>query len=285
MKKAIPSAQLSGIYANKPGYHNCRAQLPSSDYSVQKSYDKKGDAWAAGALDITLQPADMKKLTQRLIDETKARGDTGKLRGAREFFGTVNGSAVTGMDVPGRYWITSDPSHLWHIHISGKREYANDSAAWADIASVLLGTSTPPPTPTEDDMPRQIYLTNKKGQTTTLAKAGTWYCVKWDADLGNTGGSGMSLFDSTTLFSTSVWLSITKLGLDENLYWRIQTLDRNNKELAKFPIGELRGTTGGTALAFGQVGSVSKKTNLRVLVASTQDNVVIENAWWRTLCW
>lgn len=138
---AIPSAQLSGIYANKAGYHNCRNQLPSSDYSVQQPYDQKGDGWAAAALDVTLSDADMRKLTQRLIDETKANGDTGRLRGAREFFGTV-GNGVTGMDVPGRYWVTSDPSHEWHIHISGKRQYANDRAAWQDIAAVLLGGDT-----------------------------------------------------------------------------------------------------------------------------------------------
>jgi hypothetical protein len=286
IKAAVPSAQLGGIYANKPGYHNCRNQLPSSDYSVQKSYDQKGDGWAAGALDITLQPNEMKKFTQRLIDETKARGDTGKLKCLREFFGTVNGTTVTGMDVPGQYWVSSDDSHLWHIHCSGKREYANDKAAWNNVADVILGTSTPPK---DDDMPKQIYLYTKSGQTTKMGKAGTWVTVGWDADLANTGGSSLSLPKGAAFFSMSAWLYLGNLPNDYNMYWRIQTLDggANNVELAKFPIGEIRGTTGDSDIQFSQVGSVStgKQTNLRILVASTKDDTVVKQAWWRCLYW
>ena len=37
LKAAYPHAQLElgGIYANKPGYHNKRDNLPPHDYSVQ----------------------------------------------------------------------------------------------------------------------------------------------------------------------------------------------------------------------------------------------------------
>jgi hypothetical protein len=158
VKAAIPSAQLGGIYADKPGYHNCRNQLPSSDYSVQKPYDQQGDGWAAAALDITLSDADMKRCTQRLIDETTAHGDTGALRALREFFGTTDGNTVTGMDVPGRYFVTSDPSHLWHIHASGKRSHTNDAAAWDDVAAVLLGGEAD--MPLNDDDARVVWNHN-----------------------------------------------------------------------------------------------------------------------------
>ena len=152
VKAAIGSScQLGGIYANKYGYHNCRAQLPTSDYSVQKSYDKEGDSWAASALDITPGSQSwQKKMTQRLIDAVQAgEGNGGALRGVRSFFGTLDGHTVTGMDVPGNYWVSSDDSHLWHVHISGKRSHANDAAAWADVAAVLTGgsSSKPPTTP------------------------------------------------------------------------------------------------------------------------------------------
>jgi hypothetical protein len=276
---------LSGIYANKPGYHNCRNQLPSSDYSVQKSYDQKGDGWAAGALDITLSDADMKKFTQRLIDETKKNGDKGKLKALREFFGTTNGYDVTGMDVPGQYFISSDDSHLWHVHCSSKREYANDKAAWQDVASVILGTSTPPE---DDDMPKQIYLYSKSGQTTKLGKSGTWVAVNWDADLASTGGVSLCLPKGATLFSMTAWLYFGNLPPDYNMYWRVQTLDAaTSEEFAKFPIGEIRGTTGDTDLCFSQIGSVNggKQTNLRILVASTQTDSVVKQAWWRCLYW
>ena len=156
------SAKLGGIYANKPGYHNCRSQCSSSDYSVQKDYDKKGNSSASGALDLTLGDADMKKMTQRLIDACKAGGNSGKLRALREFFGTTNGYDVTGMDVPGCYWVSSDDSHLWHIHMSSKRQYADDHAAWQDVAAVLLGTSggstTPPPTSSGGGKPWPSYM-------------------------------------------------------------------------------------------------------------------------------
>jgi hypothetical protein len=285
VKAAIPSAQLSGIYANKPGYHNCRNQLPSSDYSVQKSYDQKGDGWAAGALDITLNDGDMKKLTQRLIDETKKNGDKGKLHGVREFFGCTNGYDVTGMDVPGQYWVTSDPSHVWHIHVSGKREDANNKAAWQDVADVLLGTSTP--TPEDDDMPKQLYLYNKSGQKTILKTHGTYYCINWDADLANTGGYGLTLPKGASLFSMSAWLNASGGSADSSLYWRIETLTADdNKHSAYFPVGEIRATTGGTSYQFSMVGSVpSAQMNLRILCASTADNIEITSAWWRTLVW
>ncbi len=279
------SCQLGGIYANKPGYHNCRAQLPSDDYSVQKSYDKKGDAWAAGALDITPgSDSWMKKMTQNMINETKANADTKLLRGVREFFGSTDGYTVTGMDVPGQYWVTSDPSHLWHEHVSGKREDANDEAAWQDVAKVLTGQKAE-----DDDMPKQIYLYSKSGQVTTLKTAGTWYTVGWDADLPSTGGSSLSLPKGASLFSMAAWLYFDSLPNDYNMYWRIQVLDggANNKELAKFPVAEIRGTTGATDVEFAMVGSVStsKQNNLRILVSSTKDNVKITNSWWRCLYW
>ncbi len=285
VKAAMPQAQLSGIHVDKPGYHGSRNENDPGDYSVQQPYDKKGDPDAGAALDITLHdPADMKRLTQRLIDETKANGDNGGLYGTREFFGCINGVDVTGMDVPGQYMVTSDPSHVWHIHVSGKRQYVNDHAAWQAVADVLLGTTS---AGKDDDMPKQMYLYSKSGQTTKLATSGKWYCVGWDADLANTGGSGLSLPPKTAFFSLSAWLYCSGLSKDDNLYWRVQTLDRNNKELAKFPVGEIRGTSGDSDLQFAQVGSVStsKDTNLRILVAATANNVVIKQAWWRTLYW
>ncbi len=139
--------------------------------------------------------------------------------------------------------------------------------------------------PSGDRPGGQLYLYTKSGQVTKLAKAGTWYTVGWDADLANTGGSSLVLPDSATIFEMSAWLYTSGLTPDDNLYWRVQTLDRNGKELAKYPVAEVRGTTGDSDLAFKQVGSVNKKTNLRILASSTRDNVSITSAWWRCLYW
>ena len=143
--EAYPTAQMGGIYANKPGYHNKRDQLPGSDYSVQHDDDRAGSGQWAAALDITLNPADMRHLTQRLIDLTLARDP--RIQVCREFFGTVDGVTVTGMDVREVRWITSDPSHIWHDHISVFRRWAGDIAAMNALGDAILGTTG------GDDMP------------------------------------------------------------------------------------------------------------------------------------
>ena len=151
--EGYPNAQLGGIYANKPGYHNTRNNLPGSDYSVQRADDQLGDGgWAAG-LDITMHdPADMARLTQRLIDLTHARD--GRVQVLREFLGTVDGHTVVGMDVRDVRLITSDPSHLWHEHLSMYRRYAGDHAAMDALADAILGDTQD--TTEDDDEPITI---------------------------------------------------------------------------------------------------------------------------------
>ena len=139
--EAYPTAQLGGIYANKPGYHNRRDNLPGSDYSVQRPDDQAGNGqWAAG-LDVTLHnPADMVRLTQRLIDLTLARD--ARIQVVREFFGTTDGRTVVGLDVRDVRWITSDPSHLWHEHYSIYRRWAGAHAAMDALADAILDVPT-----------------------------------------------------------------------------------------------------------------------------------------------
>ena len=145
IKQAIPSARLGGIYARKPGYHNSRNGVGAGDYSRQRSDDRNGgDPNGASALDITLSDAQMKICTQRLI--TAVRNKDPRVRAVREFFGTVNGRTVTGLDAQG-YWVTSDASHLWHIHVSGYRRWNNSHAEWQKIASVITGQGSAPPPP------------------------------------------------------------------------------------------------------------------------------------------
>jgi hypothetical protein len=146
---AIPSAQFGGTYGNKPGYHNCRANLPPSDYSVQRPDDKKGDPQVGAGLDLTFpNNADERRLTQNLIDATL--GDDDRVWCLREFFGTVDGQNVTGLDVRDKRWVTSDDSHLWHIHLSWYRKEALNMAKAEDVARVMLGQSGSDDMPTDD---------------------------------------------------------------------------------------------------------------------------------------
>lgn len=136
---------LSGIVgdsAHKRGYHRGRNYVYSTDYSVQLTEDKKGDGEAACGIDMSFTEAKMRLYTGRL----KAAADKNdpRLRYVREFYGTLNGTTVYGRTHKGSTdstWesSTSDSSHLWHIHISILRQYANIRAVMQGILDVLMG--------------------------------------------------------------------------------------------------------------------------------------------------
>ena len=195
----IASAEYSGIVGNGEhtyGYHRSRNRLiavgQSGDYSIQAAQDKKGDGNAASALDIKMSTADMIKVSRRLIQAGLAKDP--RLKALREFFGTVDGRTVTGYSpYRGRYVTSSDKSHLWHVHLSIHREWANDRAELQNIAAVIVGApgsvsavaptkpATPiaviPATPDERDfldMAEHRY-TRKKAQS---VKPGGWHNLR-----------------------------------------------------------------------------------------------------------
>lgn len=156
--------QLSGIVgdaAHDGGYHVSRNENNSGNYSVTLPLDKLGDGNAASAVDWSLNDSMMKTVTQRLIDAAE-HPDDNRLDGLREFYGTTNGRDVVGRSHNnyGEAWsfVSSDDSHLWHIHLSFFRKHSNDTAAGENILSVVSGESwnaykarkangTPPVTP------------------------------------------------------------------------------------------------------------------------------------------
>lgn len=139
-KKKEPTVRLGGTYANKPGYHNTRAHNPSWDYSEQLAADKLGSSNLCAAIDLTMPAAQMKKYSARLLASGKNMKDP---RGnyLREFYGTTNGYSVTGWDFQKLRTVSSDKSHLWHIHISILRKYAADPKAMDALYSILVGES------------------------------------------------------------------------------------------------------------------------------------------------
>lgn len=139
--KVIPTAELSGIVGDPShtyGYHRCRNVLPSSDYSVQTAPDKEGNGDAASALDMKYSAKWMKIITKRLMDSAKDQNDL-RLNYMREFFGTLNGSTVSGWDTYYGKPATSDDSHLWHVHLSILRKYCDSKKHMAQILSVIKG--------------------------------------------------------------------------------------------------------------------------------------------------
>jgi len=147
--KMVPTAEISGIVGDRAhtyGYHRARNVLPSDDYSRQLAADRRGAGDVASALDMKYSAKWMKIVTQRLIDSAEDPDDP-RMEGVREFYGTVNGTTVAGRSHDGDYaWIhaSSDDSHLWHVHISVLREYANNRDKMVDLLSVIKG---------DDDMP------------------------------------------------------------------------------------------------------------------------------------
>lgn len=136
---------LSGIVgdsAHTRGYHRGRAYVPSTDYSVQLTEDKKGDSYSACAIDMSFSADKMKLYTGRL--KAAAERNDPRVKCVREFYGTLNGTDVFGRihegsgDGTWRY-STSDKSHLWHVHMSILREYSNNRTVMQGILDVLMG--------------------------------------------------------------------------------------------------------------------------------------------------
>jgi peptidoglycan hydrolase-like protein with peptidoglycan-binding domain len=152
--KVEPTVVLGGIFADKPGYHNFRADLPATDYSVEDvAADRRGSSALASGIDLTMSTAAMKKYTAILDKAARARDPRLFIDGVpiiREFIGTLNGTTVycyvltggrqlgVGADAgpdPGR-----DKSHLWHLHISIIRMFAGSVVAMDRLYSVLTET-------------------------------------------------------------------------------------------------------------------------------------------------
>lgn len=140
-----PSSELGGIYANKPGYHNTRNANSPSNYSVVDGEDKGGPGDKAAAIDWTFPEAQhgdysrIKKYSGRLLASGQDMNDP-RLDGWREFYGQADGdSAVEGWDYRYVRPVSSDSSHLWHIHLSEDRDKTESYDNKKNLLSVLRG--------------------------------------------------------------------------------------------------------------------------------------------------
>lgn len=142
-----PKSKLGGIYASKPGYHSTRADNQArwpDNYSITDAEDKVGPPDKAAAIDWTFPDAQagdyttIAKYSKRLL-EAGARGDP-RVSGWREFYGQGDTDThVEGYDFRYGDTATSDPSHLWHIHLSCDRGKVASRANMDALLSVLRG--------------------------------------------------------------------------------------------------------------------------------------------------
>lgn len=144
-----PSTQLGGIYANKPGYHNtgnANEKHWPNNYSIRDVQDRRGAHWRdrAAAIDWTFPEAQrgdysrIAKYHARLMNA--GRADDPRLNGWAEAYGQADSDReVEGWNFRHNRAVSSDDSHLWHIHISESREMVDSRANKEALLSVLTG--------------------------------------------------------------------------------------------------------------------------------------------------
>jgi hypothetical protein len=151
IKAGVPSAIMAGVIgdsAHDYGYHRGRNYVSANDYSAQLAEDRAGDGEAACGLDLSWSDtASQYTVSQRLLN---AKHDS-RMYACREFYGSTDGRVVCGWDYAGGYAVTSDDSHLWHVHLSILRQYATDPAALDGIAQVITGGASTPTPDSEDE--------------------------------------------------------------------------------------------------------------------------------------
>lgn len=142
---------IKGDESHTFGYHRSRNWINahgdgSGDYSNQLALDRAGDPNWLAALDISLPPDQMRAVSGRLL--RGMRDGNPRLAAVREFYGTVDGENVIGWDSSTNRAVSSDDSHLWHVHISFYRSLAaNDHSG---VLAVLLGQEADDMDPVQD---------------------------------------------------------------------------------------------------------------------------------------
>lgn len=139
---------LSGIYANKAGYHNtvnANKKTWPDNYSIRIPLDLvKKNQNVARAIDLTMSTSEMIKWTTRMKNAANNPVDT-RLKAVREFYGTLDGKTVYGLikdgvDAPWRR-SSADSTHLWHGHTSIFTLFVTDWEMLSPILSVWAGES------------------------------------------------------------------------------------------------------------------------------------------------
>jgi hypothetical protein len=148
-----PASELGGIFGNKSGYHNTRNANALTNYSVRDWQDKQGPADKAAAIDWTFPDAQrgrygtIIRYTSRLIAAKKQLQPY-----LREVYGQADGDLqVEGWDFRYGRSVSSDSSHLWHIHMSFNRGQVTNWAAVQTVYAVLSGGTNPQ----EEDMTQE----------------------------------------------------------------------------------------------------------------------------------
>ena len=141
---AIPSGNIGmkGDTNHRSGYHRSYAWVKNSSYCVSRTYSvsetpgnrNPGNVNWLAAMDITL-PQDLLIRTCQRLDRVIRSGTLEKIT---EWYGNDDGdNRVDGYDNIRNAVASSDPSHLWHLHLSFDRGRANEDHT--DVYYTLTG--------------------------------------------------------------------------------------------------------------------------------------------------
>lgn len=144
---------LGGTYANKSGFHNdgdTNNNKWPGNYSVRDAPNKSGPWWKtySSAIDLTFPDAQagnyktIDKYTSRLMASAKNASDPRLDLVLFEFYGQDDDDhVVEGWNEYKEEAVTSDSSHLWHLHLSFLRNKCGDPLAMWALLTVLYGWS------------------------------------------------------------------------------------------------------------------------------------------------
>ncbi len=153
LKEMEPSSELGGILAWKRGFHSTgkfNSDNYPGDYSIREAPNRTGPWWwtHCAALDWTFPEAQarsygrMNLYSGRLDRSARDNSDPRVDMVLFEWFGqTDSDSTVEGYNEYREGAVTSDPSHLWHIHLSFLRNKVGDFWGMWALLTVLMGWS------------------------------------------------------------------------------------------------------------------------------------------------
>lgn len=152
LKELESATKLGGIYANKSGFHNTgnanKSRWPGN-YSIRDKVNQSGPGMThASALDWTFPDAQREKYatidkyTSRLLSSALDPNDPRLDLVLFEFYGQADSDDdVEGYNEYREDYVTSDKSHLWHIHKSFLRSKCGDFWGMWALLTVLMGWS------------------------------------------------------------------------------------------------------------------------------------------------
>jgi hypothetical protein len=116
---------------------------PNRAYGTRHGRDKGGNGNWLRATDIGIQGAELRAASARLDAAVRA----GRLPCVAEWFGTLDGSSVTGWYQGSRS--RSDDSHLWHLHVGLWTDSCDNEAQLRLLGDIITGSGGDEPLATD----------------------------------------------------------------------------------------------------------------------------------------